>query len=200
MTPEPVFRLAIWLLFAGVMAMRLYFSRQVRRGGERLMPDRAAVQREGRGMFAARVTLFLMMAAWLVLYALYPPWMGMLSFPLPGWLRWVGFGLGLASVGLWTWTQAALGKHWSPQLQLRQDHHLVTGGPYARARHPLYTAMMGFGAGLALLSANWVFLALAVLIVVGAFLRVPKEERMLLERFGADYRAYMQRTGRFLPK
>ena len=200
MTPEPAFRLGVWLLFGGVMAMRLYFSQQVRQSRERLMPDREAVRREGRGMFAARVALFLLMAAWLVLYALQPPWIEMLSFSLPDWLRWAGFVLGLASLGWWTWTQSALGKHWSPQLQLRQDHRLVTEGPYAHTRHPLYTAMMGFGISLALLSASWPFVALAALVVAGAILRVPREERMMLQRFGEEYQAYMLRTGRFLPK
>lgn len=40
---------------------------------------------------------------------------GMLSVPFPDWLRWVGFAGGLASLALWTWTQAVLGKEWSPQ-------------------------------------------------------------------------------------
>ena len=49
--------------------------------------------------------------------------MEVLSAPFPGWLRWVGFALGLASLGFWVWTQLALGKKWSPQLQLREEHH-----------------------------------------------------------------------------
>ena len=96
--------------------------------------------------------------------------------------------------------QEALGKEWSPQLQLREEHHLVTTGPYARVRHPIYTAMFGYGTSLALVTANWVFLGLAVLVIGGLIARVPKEEQMMLEEFGEEYKAYIKNTGRFFPK
>jgi len=200
MTTESIFRTAFWVLFGGVLVMRVYFSLRVRQAGERLMPNRAAIEREGRGMFAVRVVAFFLLIALLVLYAFNSPWMRALSLPLPGWLRWVGFALGLASLALWTWTQATLGKEWSPQLQLRDEHHLVTTGPYARVRHPLYTAMLGYATSLALVTANGVFVFLAVAMIAGLLARVPREERMMLEEFGEEYKAYMQRTGRFFPK
>jgi protein-S-isoprenylcysteine O-methyltransferase Ste14 len=200
MTSESAFRLAFWVLLAGVLLMRIYFAVQVRRAGERLMPDREAIEREGRVMFAFRFVMGLLLAGWLALYAIYPTWMGVLLLPFPGWLRWAGFALGIAGLGLWSWTQVALGKEWSPQLQLREEHHLVTTGPYRRTRHPLYTAMFGYCASLALVTANWVFLAFVVVAIAAMFARVPKEERMMIEEFGEEYRAYMQRTGRFFPK
>jgi protein-S-isoprenylcysteine O-methyltransferase Ste14 len=200
MTTESIFRTAFWVLLGGVLVMRAYFSLRVRQAGERLMPNRAAIEREGRGMFAVRVVAFFLLIALLVLYAFNSPWMRALSLPLPGWLRWVGFALGLASLALWTWTQATLGKEWSPQLQLCDEHHLVTTGPYARVRHPLYTAMLGYATSLALVTANGVFVFLAVAMIAGLLARVPREERMMLEEFGEEYKAYMQRTGRFFPK
>lgn len=57
------------------------------------------------------------------------PWMRVLSVAFPGWLRWLGFVLGLASLGFWGRTQLELGKEWSSQLQLREEHRLVTIGP-----------------------------------------------------------------------
>jgi protein-S-isoprenylcysteine O-methyltransferase Ste14 len=200
MTAESTFRLAFWILLAGVLVMRVYFSLRVRQAGERVMPDREAIDREGRGVFALRVLMGLFLLAWLVVYTINPPWMGALSVPFPKWLRWVGFALGLASLGFWTWTQLALGKEWSPQIQLREEHRLVTTGPYTRIRHPLYTAMIGYGASLALVTANWVFILFAVAMTAWLPVRVPKEEQMMLEEFGEKYEAYMQRTGRFLPK
>ena len=200
MTSESAFRVAFWVLLGGLLVMRGYFSVRVRRAGERLLPDQEAVEREGRGMFVARVVGFVSVIAWLVLYALNSPWMQALAIPLPGWLRWAGFGLGLASLALWTWTQAMLGKEWSAQLQLRKEHHLVTTGPYAWVRHPLYTAMLGWAASLALVTANWVFAALAALSIVGVVARVPREEQMMIDEFGDEYRAYMQTTGRFSPR
>jgi protein-S-isoprenylcysteine O-methyltransferase Ste14 len=200
MTTESIFRVAFWVLLAGVLVMRLVFAVRVRRAGERLMPDQKAVEREGRVMFASRVLLFFVLIGWLVLYTIDPPWMEALSIPFPDWLRWVGFALGLASLGLWIWAQVALGKEWSPQLQLRDEHLLETAGPYARIRHPIYTAMIGYGIGLVLVTANWVFAAFAVLVIAGLLARAPKEEQMMIEEFGEQYEAYMQRAGRFFPK
>ena len=200
MTTESIFRVAFWILLAGVFVMRIYFSLKVRQAGERLMPDREAVQREGRGMFIIRVVMGFVLLGWLILYAINPTWMKVLSVPFPNWLRWLGFAIGLASLGFWSWTQVALGKEWSPQLQLRKEHHLVTTGPYARIRHPLYTAMIGYGTSLALVTANWLFIIFAIIAAGLTFARVPKEEQMLIQKFGENYKAYMQRTGRFFPK
>jgi protein-S-isoprenylcysteine O-methyltransferase Ste14 len=200
MTTESIFRVAFWILLAGVLAMRIVFALRVRQAGERVMPDREAVEREGRVMFASRVLLFFVLIGWLVLYTINPPWMKALSIPFPDWLRWVGFALGLAGLGLWVWAQVALKEEWSPQLQLREEHLLVTTGPYARIRHPIYTAMIGYGIGLTLVTANWIFAAFAVLVIASLLVRVPKEERMMIEEFGERYEAYMQRAGRFFPR
>jgi protein-S-isoprenylcysteine O-methyltransferase Ste14 len=199
MTSESTFRIAFWVLLVGVLLMRVFFTVQVRRAGERLMPDRTAIEREGRVMFAFRVAMGLLLGCWLVLYAIYPAWMDVLLVPIPVWLRWAGFALGIVSLGFWSWTQVALGKEWSPQLQLREEHHLVTAGPYRRVRHPLYTAMFGYSASLALVTANWIFVAFAVLAIAATVARVPKEEQMMIGEFGEEYRAYMQKTGRFFP-
>lgn len=200
MTGEPIFRLAFWALLVGLWAMRVYLTRGKRSGGERRGVDRTAINREGRGLFLGRTVVLFFLAASLVLYGLGPSWMGVLSIPLPDWLRWIGLGLGIAGLGLWTWTQTVLGREWSPQLHLRADHRLVTGGPYAWVRHPMYTGMFGVGVALALLSANWLFVTFAVAMIVGFVLRAPREERMMLEAFGEEYRIFMQQTGRFFPR
>jgi protein-S-isoprenylcysteine O-methyltransferase Ste14 len=200
MSQESALRLAFWVLLAGVLLMRGYFSYQVRRAGERLLPDRAAVEREGKGSFAIRFVGFFLLMGFLVLYGIHPAWLQRIEFALPPWLRWAGFGLGLVSLAFWTWVQAELGKHWSAQLQLREEHHLVTSGPYARIRHPLYTAMLGWAVSLALVTANWVFVLMVVLTLAMLVSRTPKEEQMMIDEFGDEYREYMRRTGRFFPR
>ncbi len=200
MDTETLFRTLFWILLGGILAMRAYFSYRVRRAGERLLPDRAAIRREGRGAFALRVVLFFVLLAFLVLYALDVPWLRILLIPFPAWLRWAGFALGLVSLGAWSWAQAALDTRWSAQLQLRESHDLLTTGPYAHVRHPLYTAMIGVAIAFALVTSHWVFVAFGVLSIVGTLARVPREERMMLDEFGSEYAAYMQRTGRFFPR
>jgi hypothetical protein len=78
------------------------------------MPDREAIEREDRRIFAARLVAFFMLIALLVLYALNSSWIEAFSIPLPGWLRWAGFALGIASLTFWAWTQAALGMSGRP--------------------------------------------------------------------------------------
>jgi protein-S-isoprenylcysteine O-methyltransferase Ste14 len=200
MTANPPLQFAFWTLLSLTLLVRVFFAARVRRGGDRLMPDRAAIQREGVGLFAARAVLFFLLLGLLAAYAVNPPWLRALTFALPAWLRWLGFLAGLLSVTLLAWTEAALGRHWSAQLQLRKGHRLVTSGPYSRIRHPLYTAMFGFGVSLALVSASWPIVAMVVAMVWGLALRVPREEDMLIEEFGNAYRDYMKRTGRFWPR
>jgi hypothetical protein len=76
--------------------MRIWFAIRVHRAGERLMPDRVAIRREGRRIYAIRLFIFLLLAALIVLLILHPPWRPKLDFPLPFWLRWAGFAFGLA--------------------------------------------------------------------------------------------------------
>ena len=176
--------------------MRLWFTIRVRRAGERLMPDMAAIRREGWRIYV----IFLLFLALIVLLARNPNWNTKVSFPLPFWLRWAGVALGLASLGLWTWTHVALGTLWSAQLQLRAKHRLVTSGPYSRIRHPMYTAILAWATSLGVVLANWIPIIVAVGGAVIFVMRVPREEQMMLERFGDEYREYMKRTARFLPK
>jgi protein-S-isoprenylcysteine O-methyltransferase Ste14 len=201
MTQPTLFRIAFLILLIGIFAMQGYFMLKMRREGERLMPGKEAVAREGgSAVLIIRVVVFVLLIAFLVMYTIGMAWIDIFSFPLPAGIRWTGFALGLVSLAFWTWTQVALDTQWSAQLQLRKEHHLVTSGPYERIRHPLYAAMFTWAIALVLLTANWIFVAMTVLTIAGTVARVPKEEQMMLEAFGDEYKAYMQRTGRFFPK
>ena len=184
MSSKSAFRIAFWVLLAGVLLMRVYFVVQLRRARERLMPDREAVEREGRAMFAFRVAMGLLLGCWLATLRHLSELDGRHLAPIAGLAALGRVYLGIVSVRVWSWTQVALGKEWSPQLQLREEHHLVTTGPYRRVRHPLYTAVFGYAAGLALVTANWFFAAFAVVAIAATVARVPKEEQMMIGEFG----------------
>ena len=97
-------------------------------------------------------------------------------------------------------THKELGRNWSITLEIRDKHELISGGPYAFVRHPMYTSFMLMGLGQAFLLPNWAAgLAGLVGFAVLFFLRVDKEERMMLEIFGPQYRDYMGRTKRLIP-
>jgi len=113
-----------------------------------------------------------------------------------------GIGLLLAIIGNWIFyrSHADLGLYWSPTLQVRDEHRLMTTGVYSRVRHPMYTAMILQGLGVLLFLPNWIagpawLVSFGILYLV----RVGDEERMMLDRFGTEYETYMQQTGRLLP-
>ena len=100
---------------------------------------------------------------------------------------------------LWR-THHDLGRNWSESLELMASHQLVTNGVYRYVRHPMYAAIWLWGIAQALLLHNYVAGSAQLLLFAPLyFVRVPREERMMLHHFGASYAAYMARTGRVLP-
>ena len=94
-----------------------------------------------------------------------------------------------------------LGEDFDPALRLLKVPALVKEGPYAKIRHPIYLAFLLMQISVLLLTSNWLigFCGLAIIIAVIA-IRVPEEERLLIEQFGDEYRKYMKNTGMLLPK
>lgn len=199
MNTEAAFRISVWTLIGLTILMRSCFALRLYLAGERLTPDRAALLREGRAMMVFRAGGFLLLIVFLALYGTNPAWLAGITMPLPDWLRWTGVALSLAGLGLWTWTQVELGRQWSAQLTLRDHHRLITTGPYARIRHPMYTAIFVWIGSLALVSSNGLFVFMAVATIAALSFRIPREEEMMLAGFGDEYQDYMNRTGRFLP-
>jgi protein-S-isoprenylcysteine O-methyltransferase Ste14 len=146
------------------------------------------------------VVAFFALMAFLMMYVAGMKWIDAFRFPLPPWLRWAGFAVGVISVIFWTWVQQVLDVQWSAQLQLSKNHHLITSGPYARIRHPLYAGLFGWSVALTLLTANWIFTVICALVFLGLLWRIPREEKMMIDAFGEEYRTYMRHTGRLFPR
>ncbi len=136
----------------------------------------------------------------LLAYLVNPAWMAWSQLTLPAWLRLAGIPLGLIALGLFTWVFVFLGSNVTPTAQTREQHTLVTGGPYRWVRHPMYsTGVVLFGSYF-LLTANWLIVVLCLAAFTVLIARTTGEEANLVARFGDEYRAYRQRTGRFLPR
>jgi protein-S-isoprenylcysteine O-methyltransferase Ste14 len=113
---------------------------------------------------------------------------------------WLGTLVMAAAMVLFYRTHRDLGRAWSVTLEVRDRHALVTRGIYERLRHPMYAAFWLLALAQALLLPNWIA-GLSGLTGFGTlfFARVGREERMMLETFGDEYRAYMGRTKRVIP-
>jgi protein-S-isoprenylcysteine O-methyltransferase Ste14 len=199
MNIEDVFRAVFWMLLVSMFLMRFWFGLGVWRTGERIRAERGALQREGLWALVVEYLFFLLLAALVPLLWFQGGTLRNFAFPAPDWLRWAGFGLGMASVGLFAWTHTVLGRFWSPYLQLRPNHRLIAHGPYARIRHPMYSAIVAWMISLGLVAANWIPFVFATLSALNFMLRIQGEEKMMLQQFGDEYREYMKRTGRLLP-
>ncbi len=136
----------------------------------------------------------------LVLYMLNISWISWSQIVMPSWVRWLGVIGAIFSVLLVAWIHRTLGRQYSAELAIQKDHALVTSGPYARTRHPMYTALNMFSFSIALTTSNILVLFFAVLVIVPFPWIARMEEKMLLETFGEDYREYMSKTGRFFPR
>ena len=84
--------------------------------------------------------------------------------------------------------------------RLYEDHELVTTGPYAIVRHPIYTSLLAMLVCSLLILSPWQCAAIALaLFIVGTEIRVHTEDRLLASRFGARFFEYRKRVRAYVP-
>ena len=108
----------------------------------------------------------------------------------------------LMTTAVWLFVASAreMGRNWSLVARTRSDHELVTGGPFARVRNPIYAAMALFLLGVAVGTGHERSLVWSLpLFAAGTWLRVREEERLLSASFGRAYAQYALRVRRFVP-
>lgn len=196
MNSDAVFHFMFSLLFGTVVLLRAVSHQQAGTFRANVLPrTERKLTALLRGVFGIPFLLAI------CVYIVVPRWMQWAAVPLPDVLRWVGLALGWLAVALLAWIHHALGSNFSPTLRIRTAHQLVLRGPYRWVRHPMYSAMFLLHTAYFLISANWLIGALGIAVIsLVVLLRTSSEEAMLVEHFGDDYRAYMERTGRFLPR
>jgi protein-S-isoprenylcysteine O-methyltransferase Ste14 len=98
------------------------------------------------------------------------------------------------------WTLSSLGRNLTDTVVTRSNACLVTHGPYRLVRHPFYVTAALLMASVTMLTANWLIGLSSLIVLTLLAIRTPKEEELLIQRFGQQYRDYMARTGRFFPR
>ena len=193
---ETLFRIILPVLIITFAVHRGYYVKN------HSQPDDVTLKKRQQGM-GSKVSGVLGLLGFIsvIAFAINPSWLAFASLAFPVWLRWTGVALTLAGFALLQWAQVTLGKSWSDTPRMMKEQVLITSGPYQFIRHPIYTAFILILGSTLLISANW-FIGLAWLgmTVLEVASRVGFEESLMLEYFGDQYRDYMQKTGRLLPR
>lgn len=130
-----------------------------------------------------------------------------LPLALPAAVAWLallgGSLLYFVGLGLAVWGRLALGRMYFVSTglgaQLFADHQLITRGPYAYVRHPMYAGLTLAVLGGLLLYQTWTMVAL-LLLPLGLRRRARREEQVLAAEFGAAWQAYCRRVPGWLPR
>ena len=194
---DPIlFRVILAILLTGFVAHRGYYTRKVQHPAESVLE----MPRRGRANQIANLFALPALLSTLI-YLIVPNWMAWSALPLPAWLRWLGVAIAMTGFALLQWSQQSLGKNWSDSPLLLKGQEMIASGPYRWIRHPIYAAFLLILGSPLLISANWfvggMWIGMTGLDVAS---RVRAEEAMMVGQFGEQYHAYMQRTGRFLPR
>lgn len=193
---EIIFRILAGLIFLTGIGISSYY----RRRADRDTGERVSRRVDGNRMMAFIKFFGLLLWFSPLVYMLNPRWMEWSRIGLPDGLRWLGVGTGVLCVAGIYWLFSSIGSGITATSATRRQHSLVTHGPYRWVRHPLYTIAASLFLSLGLIADNWFILALGILAFVVMAIRTPKEEANLVAKFGDEYRQYMRRTGRFLPR
>ena len=193
---ENIFRiLAAIILFTGMGISSYYRRKADKDSGEK-------ISRRADGTAMMTVIKLGGLILWLspLVYLINPEWMAWSKIGLPEWVRWLGVGIGLLCVMGIYWLFSSIGTGITPTSATRSEHKLVTSGPYRWVRHPLYTVGSSMFVAFGMMAYNWFIALLGILTFIAMAIRTPKEEANLIEKFGDEYREYMKRTGRFVPR
>ncbi len=142
-----------------------------------------------------------MMLAGVILWLPRLPVLGLDHRFLP-WTPWnglAGAAITAVSLGFAIRARRHIGRNWSGVVTLKHYHELVTSGPYALVRHPIYTGLLGGFVGSAIALGPWRGLLAAAILYLAVLRKYRMEERWMRERFGVAYDAYRSRVKALVP-
>ncbi|HUA93829.1 MAG TPA: isoprenylcysteine carboxylmethyltransferase family protein [Terracidiphilus sp.] len=126
-------------------------------------------------------------------------WLGLRFVPHTRAIFVIGFALEIAAALFAVWARFTIGSNWSGQPSLMANHELVTSGPYALARHPIYTGLIFAAAGTALAVGKWRCVLGVVFVALAFLIKIQAEERFMMQAFADTYPAYRQRVKALIP-
>ncbi|MDR0749638.1 MAG: isoprenylcysteine carboxylmethyltransferase family protein [Tannerellaceae bacterium] len=191
---ELIYKILLAALVIAMNFIRLYYQKRYKTS-HAVTEAEIAPKREKRMTILMFFALAVPGMMWL-----FTGWLSFGQFGLHDGVRIAGFVVGVYSMWWFYRIHRTLGDNWSPVLEIRREHTLITDGPYRYVRHPMYSDMMLWLVSFTLITANWFYaLTISTGLAIMLIVRIPDEERLMMERFGEPYRAYMKRTKRLIP-
>ncbi len=114
-------------------------------------------------------------------------------------VAWIGMVLCVAGLAICLWARFTLGRNWSVIVTLKGGHELITRGPYAWVRHPIYTGLLTMFVATLLVLGHVAGIIAVPLVFASLWIKLRYEEKLMLQKFPAEYAAYQQRVKRIIP-
>ncbi len=156
-------------------------------------------QTEPRRTFILRSVLLLAAVALLVFYGIPLGFFDREIFPYPSICWWAGAVITIAGLIFSGWARQRLGRNWSVVVSIKTNHELVTDGPYAMVRHPLYTGLLLGFLGSVIALDKWRGMLSFILVFAIFWNKLRLEEKWMLAHFGSEYEKYSKCVARLVP-
>jgi len=184
-------RIAVWLATVGLIAIRAPHGQRSRS---------VVTKRSAKGPLERALLALAMIGFFVPLFWSAKGWPAIANYALEPIAYWTGVVVLIASLWLFRRSHADLGTNWSITLEVREGHRLVTNGVYRSIRHPMYTSLLLYSLGFALVLPNWIAgLSYGVAMTLLVALRLVPEENLMRAEFGREYDEYAARTRRLVP-
>ena len=188
-----IFEISYWSALVVEMVIRAPINKE--RKKEKMTEQRVSSQEKN--------LLILLLTGMFIVPLIYSAsnWLDFANYSLPTWAGWLGVVFIILALIVFWRAHADLKTNWSPSLEIREKHELITHGIYGYIRHPMYASQWLWVIAQPLLLQNWLagWLDLFVFILFYV-LRVRAEEKMMIDTFGDQYRDYMKKVGGVFPK
>jgi len=114
-------------------------------------------------------------------------------------LAWTGVVLCIAGFAFCIWARFTLGRNWSGVVTLKRGHELISDGPYALVRHPIYTGLLTMFVATVIVLGHVAGIIAMPFVFVSLWIKLRDEEKLMLKQFSNEYAAYQQRVKRIIP-
>jgi len=160
---------------------------------------KATERRESAPSRVVRLVLIICAIALLSLPGVPLPWLNQRFLPHGVWSFWSGAAVTAAGLLFSVWARRHLGKNWSQAVTLKEGHELITSGPYALVRHPIYTGLLLGFVGSAIARGEWRGLLAVALVFSALWHKLKLEEKWMRAQFGQPYEAYSRQVAALVP-